>query len=79
MSDESKCINLNQRPRFINNLIIYFLFLGESFILFLASFLNLVMSMLVIKNLFVCPGVCWQTAECVFFCLFLFIHLCIPT
>ena len=50
------------------SLIIYFLFLGESFIFFLVSFLNLVKSYVGYQDFFfVCPGVCWQTAERVFF------------
>ena len=50
------------------SLIIYFLFLGESFIFFLVSFLNLVKSYVGYQDFFfVCPGVCWQTAERFFF------------
>ena len=60
------------------SLIIYFLFLGESFIFFLVSFLNLVKSYVGYQDFFfVCPGVCWQTAERVFFSAYFFLFICV--
>ena len=61
------------------SLIIYFLFLGESFIFFLVSFLNLVKSYVGYQDFFLFVLVSVGRLQSVFFfCLFLFIYLCIP-